>query len=80
MRTERRQISKPEQRLAAGMSRSLPMDLGWDTARLGKPCPGRRPNKESPEGVRSLLSGVLCVSGEESGGPGAGDQLEKKAS
>ena len=62
MRTERRQISKPEQRLAAGMSRSLPMDLGWDTARLGKPCPGRRPNKESPEDVRSLLSGVLCAS------------------
>lgn len=66
--------------LAAGTSRSLPMDLGWGTARLGKPCPGRRLNKESPEDVRSLLSGALCVSGEESGGPGTGDQLEKKAS
>lgn len=81
MRTERKQISKPEQRLwLRARHVSCLWTWGWDTARLGKLCPGRRLNKESAEDVRSLLSGALCVSGDESGALGARDQPEEKAS
>lgn len=44
---EKADIQARAEVLAAGTSQSLPVDLGWDTARLGKPCPGRRLNKES---------------------------------
>ena len=44
---EKADIQARAEVLAAGTLQSLPVDLGWDTARLGKPCPGRRLSKES---------------------------------